>query len=159
MGGYLPWASEASRRVTRLKLSASLGRNNMTLRTLFAAGMLAVLTYSPSVQAARANGNSYDLVCVWNDTDRVVNFSYQGNNDSDWKDVSLKPGSWQGIFWNNDQDFHSVTVEFDSDPSSQTSWDQRTIYPISAASTNCDKAGADYTFDWTFDDQLWLFKD
>lgn len=113
-------------------------------------------TLTPNASAARSNVSGYDMVCVWNHTDHTVNFSYLGTNDDGWTDVTLRPGTWQGIYWTYDGSFHSVDVEYDSDMTGDEDYDGDTIYPVWAGSTDCDQAGSDYTFDTLFDDYITL---
>ena len=133
----------------------------MFKRALSTALLLATITASapPSALAARTNGATYDLVCIWNDTDSTVNFSYRGNADSEWQDVALEPGDWKGIYWNDTRSFHAVTVEYDSDTSDDVDWDKDDIYPIDARTTNCEKSGSDYSFSPLFGDYISLSED
>ena len=111
----------------------------MLKRVLSTALLLATITASAplSALAARTTGATYDLVCIWNDTDSTVNFPYRCNADSDWQDVALEPGDWWSIYWNDTRSFHTVTVEYDSDISDDVDRDQDNIYLIDASTTDC----------------------
>jgi len=108
---------------------------------------------------ASASHAEYDLVCVHNDTDRTVNFSYLGDTDDDWTSSSVRPNGVSKIYWSTAYSDHYLTLRFDADMSNRTRMVEYTLYPDAAVDVDCDYYGSDYRFKWRSGNTIDLYDD
>lgn len=114
--------------------------------------LLAALLSTALIAQASSEDDFYDLVCIYNQTNVTINFRYRWGNGS-WTTTQVQPGYMQSIWWEYDypnEDWSpKLTIRFDSDLSSDTSYKSYSLEPLAAPTTNCRDYGRDYDFDYT----------
>ncbi|GGO39256.1 hypothetical protein GCM10008949_47040 [Deinococcus humi] len=124
------------------------------LRRLSTVALLAAQLLGASAHAA--SNNAYvDMFCIYNSTDRNINFEYRGGSGGNWHSGTVKVNEWFGAWWPNGTVDHAE-IRFDSDMSGDDWYEDYVLDLRTGMATSCSNNGKDYHFDWWEDSRYFI---